>query len=65
MEDLSNKKEEKIMTVIYLVIEDGKDVEKVIRNVTHIDNTLGEARITQRGKDSRLIIPINSIQNIF
>lgn len=53
------------MTIIYLVIEDGKEVEKVIRNVTHIDNTLGEARITQKGKDSRLIIPINSIQNIF
>lgn len=53
------------MTIIYLVIEDGKDVEKVIRNVTHIDNIFGEARITQKGKDSKLIIPINSIQNIF
>lgn len=53
------------MTIIYLVIEDGKEIEKVIRNVTHIDNTLGEARISQKGKDERLIIPINSIQNIF
>lgn len=49
------------MTIIYLVIEDGKDIEKVVRNVTHIDNTFGEARITQKGKDSRLIISINSI----
>lgn len=53
------------MTIIYLVIEDGEMFEKVIRNVTHIDNTLGEASITQKGKDSRLIIPINSIQTIF
>lgn len=53
------------MTLIYESIEDGKEVVKVIRNIIIIDIAFGEARITEKGKDSQLIIPINSIQTIF
>ena len=53
------------MTIIYLTTEKGKDVEKVVRDVIHINNRFGECRITQDGKTEILVIPINSIQDIF
>lgn len=53
------------MTIIYLSSEKGKDVEKVIRDVIHVDNRFGECRITQDGKTEILVISINSIQDIF
>lgn len=52
------------MTIIHLEMNNEKDVERVLRNVTRIENHGGELVIHQKMKDSRTLIPISAIQDI-
>lgn len=52
------------MTIIYRETQSGEE-ERVIRNVTRIENRDGnESVISQKLKDSRRVIPTNSIVEV-